>query len=58
MYCDCILGRAGFQSGYIPVFIISAVFVVAALAVMVGGWRTSRFKEMEDAKNQVLEIED
>lgn len=58
MYCDCILGRAGFQSAYIPVFVISAAFVVAALAVMVGGWRTARFKELEQVKNRVLEAED
>lgn len=58
MYCDCILGRAGFQTGYIPVYLISTVFVLAALAVLVGGWRTSRFHDMEQAKHQVLSVED
>ena len=58
MYCDCILGRAGFQLGYLPIFLISVVFVVAALSVMVGGWRTNRFQEMEQAKQQVLHVED
>ncbi|MCC7492561.1 MAG: hypothetical protein IT204_09455 [Fimbriimonadaceae bacterium] len=58
MYCDCILSRAGFQSGYLPVFLISVVFVVAALAVMVGGWRTTRFQEMERAKDQMMSVEE
>lgn len=58
MYCDCILGSAGFQIGYIPVFVISTIFVVGALAVLVGGWRTNRFEAMEQAKQQVLQVED
>ena len=58
MYCDCVLGSAGFQTGYIPVFIISAMFVVGALAVLAGGWRTERFGELEKAKNQALRAED
>jgi len=58
MYCDCILGTAGFQTGYIPVYVISAVFVVAALAVLAGGWRTERFSELEKAKQQVLRADE
>jgi len=58
MYCDCILGTAGVQTGYIPVYIISAMFVVGALAVLAGGWRTERFRELEKAKQQVLHAED
>lgn len=58
MYCDCVLGRAGLQSGYIPVFVISAAFVIAALAVMVGGWRTARFQDLEAVKDQVFAEDD
>lgn len=58
MYCDCVLAKAGFQSGYIAVFLISAVFVVAALAVMVGGFRTGNFHSIEAVKEKLLEGDD
>lgn len=58
MYCDCILARAGWQTGYIAVYVISAIFVVAALAVMVGGWRRNEMQDLEAVKQTVLEAED
>jgi len=58
MYCDCVLGRAGLQSGYVPVFVISAAFVIVALMIMVGGWRTARFSELEEVKDQVFAEDD
>lgn len=58
MYCDCILSKAGFQSAYLAVFLISAVFVVAALAVMVGGFRTRDFPRIEAVKEKLLEVDD
>lgn len=57
MFCDCILGRSGFQTGYIAVYVISAFFIMGAVAVLMGGWRTANYKQMEDAKNQILEVE-
>lgn len=57
MYCDCILASSGFQSGYIAVFIISAIFVGAAVAVMAGGWRRTDFEEIESVKRRMLREE-
>jgi hypothetical protein len=54
MYCDCVLARAGFTSGYIVVFVISAFFVGAAIAVLAGGWRTASFASMESIKDRML----